>query len=111
MKTQLTKEQVDKLIELNVPEEKLFVDIPHRADYDTPNVIDLLEILPKEIKDERLCIGAAFLNFYALGEVWVASYEFLSFDSEFMSRESQELIDSLYELLLWTIESGYLKFE
>lgn len=109
MKTQLTREQSDKLIELGIP-----VDKQSGRDFNSPYqgvfiLTDLLEILPKEIITKNNSYHA-FLNMYIIDEMWIAVYEYIAFDSDIVVKNTKELIDALYELLLWAIEERYLKF-
>lgn len=119
MKTQLTKEQSQHLIDLGVPKEK--ASIRHieltLEEYQVFNLTDLLGILPKEIeyKEEIFSLMCPIDITYGIDtsedpNVWVASYDDYGetgFESQFCHKE---LIDSLYELCVWTIENGYLKF-
>lgn len=120
MKTQLTKEQSQHLIDLGVPKEKASIfriscDVRvtgYRDEY-LFTLQNLLEILPKYLEykvDET--IGAA--NFVTQWNNRFLHYE-AGYDLYDMWNKSHycaiELIDSLYELLCWTIENGYLKFD
>ena len=111
MKTQLTKEQSQHLIDLGVPKEKTsqedwtsYSPIGVGFRYPIFTLTDLLEVLPKEIEGEEyveyLRIG------YTTDRKWQCYYT--CFEDYFYGKE---LIDALYELAYWTIENGYLKFE
>lgn len=117
MKTKLTKEQSTHLIELGVPYTKAggrdveYTDhIPRRLPIFT--IIDLLEILPKEIdiskfymirRDGEWDVGYCYYN----GDELYPFHD-LDFDS---FKHKEELIDALYELTVWSIENGHLKFD
>lgn len=128
MKTQLTKEQSQHLIDLGVPKEKASefgIDdysssspingglIIYGDDYPIFTLTDLLEILPKEIdlkfSDER--IAHSYFKITVYKNEWIASYEFYEPVQGAYTVKKEELIDSLYELCVWCLENGYLKFE
>lgn len=109
MKTQLTKEQSQHLIDLGVPKEKASDKISYGfLGYDPIfTLTDLLEILPKEIELDRKPKHFAQLNIlYRLRKWWVEYQDII-----LSVKIKEELIDSLYELCVWTIENKYLKFE
>ncbi len=73
---------------------------------------DLLEILPKEI---RINNKDCFLNIPFNNKVALATY-MGSDDKNCLKFEhcelgNEELIDNLYNLMLWVIDNGYLKLE
>lgn len=96
MKQKLTKEQSQRLIELGVL---------------AFTIGDLLEVLPK---DEYTTICFIFLasttdeRCNRLKNVWCAEYDSVvnSVDRCFYSTE---LIDALFNLVLWCVENGYIK--
>ena len=110
MKTELTIEESAKLIELDVDKKlasiKEFVPIhpevlKGNAEYAKPwgwmpkfTLTDILSILPKEIKDSVL--GMEYDSEF---KQWWAGYNAVSLKS------APELIDALYQLLIWTIEN------
>lgn len=123
MKTQLTKEQSQHLIELGVPFNKASVSystasigsgirgIIKSEQYYIFTLTDILEILPKylDCKFDGVVYAAdftfrwnnRFLHYeagYDLYDMWDKSHYC-----------AEELIDALYELLCWVIENGYLK--
>ena len=119
MKTELTIEQSAKLIELGVDRKlasiKEFVPIhpevlKGNAEYAKPwgwfpkfTLTDILSILPKEVIYNRVSEN---LTIFIDNNKSTATYPFYnSNDADF---ESPELIDSLYQLLIWTITNGYL---
>lgn len=105
MKTELTTEQSQHLLELGVPRERMTKLVEHRGLIPiverTFSLTDLLEILPKEIDNRRdLQIG-----WHSLADKWFVGYEYCQ------SYHAEELIDALYELLCWVIKNGFLKFD
>ncbi len=122
MKTQLTVEESAHLIELGV-DAKLAskhtlgvqtpTDIPnvyHKVGGGEPifSLSDLLSILPKEIDDYHLSIEVSNKGYDVDYELW-DSIEDRTF---FMgSSFAPELIDALYQLLIWCLENGHLKNE
>ena len=109
MKTELTTEQSQHLIELGVPPPNSEICIhrpfPHHKLVDTYKVFkleDLLEILPKEIAGEEyveyLRIG------YTTDRKWQCYYT--CFEDYFYGTE---LINSLYELCVWCLTNNYIK--
>lgn len=119
MKTTLTKEQSQHLIDLGIPKAKAS-DIEEYSDPISQwthrgapifKLEDFLngEILPKEImldKEHGLDFG---WDFYA--NKWVAQYcdeDYLCL-YEKAQYYAEELIDALYELTVWCIKNKYLK--
>ena len=111
MKTELTIEQSQKLIELGV-DAKLASDEYGGGDCKIIPIFtlsDLLSILPKEIEDNGLTYG---LSIWVDEGEWHVKYHQTSLAYRPLSEsynESPELIDALYQLLIWTIENGYIK--
>lgn len=109
MKTQLTKEQSQHLIDLGVPKEKAgWCQYIAKAGFvgmvPIFTLYNLLEILPKEIEDEAIVI--THHNDEILKHpCWNAFYRGIC-----NSHLCHELIDSLYEVLVWCLENKYLKF-
>lgn len=112
MKTQLTIEQSERLIELGVSPERASMRESSVA-YgngargimkapETPifTLADLLDILPKEINRERIEIGYDC-------DGWYGEYNNLTLRGS--CSFAPELIDALYSLLLWCLEKGYVK--
>lgn len=119
MKEQLTKEQSQHLIELGVPKDKASRCISEGGNSDVFRVdggyitkrgtvysiftlIDLLEILPKEIKNRN----DINMEWHSLMECYVVGYGSI----ETSRRFAKELIDALYELACWYY-GVYLKSE
>lgn len=121
MKTELTKEQSQHLIDLGVPEKMASCELVESMEQvygDKPRIkiftqTDLLEMLPKYIdcEVEGTKYAADFVFFwnnrflhyeagYDLFDMWDKSH-----------RCTDELIDALYELTVWCIANGYLKFD
>lgn len=134
MKTELTKEQSQHLIDLGVPEKMASSELVESMEQvygDKPRIkiftqTDLLEMLPKVIridaKDEfeyltkRIgCNGnrpyyqTIKYNFY---EKWTISYECDNSLNcgclEYFVAE--ECIDALYNMAVWCIKNGFIKF-
>lgn len=121
MKTELTVEQSAKLIELGVDVKlasvKKFVPIhpevlKGNAEYAKPwgwkpkfTLADILSILPKEIKIHR--DGDNLSMIYHCSQ-WRVGYTNCA---EYCNhtKVAPELIDALYQLLIWTIENNYVK--
>ena len=109
MKTELTVEQSAKLIELGV-DASLASKCRVQDEADLFDLSDILSILPKEIKGYQLHIDATIKGYSA-------AY-YVIYDDEIMdideidngdgSFSAPELTDSLYKLLIWTIENNYL---
>lgn len=103
MKTILNKEQSRHLCSLGCKfPNNIAIHDNNGEFYVSITIIDLLEILPKEI-DNRLCINIEW-NF--ITEAWGVNYDFT--DSSYFFAE--ELIDSLYQLACWYY-GEYLKSE
>ena len=93
MKTHLTKEQSQRLMELGVPREKAsrkHIELT-LEEYRTFDLCDLLEILPKFVGQSGLDI-----HVIATGE-WQAMF----YAYHPSSKIAPELIDALYELACW----------
>lgn len=124
MKTELTIEESTKLIELDI-DPKLASKGANGQSYEdyclgnpvTPEDIkpiftltDILSILPKEIGDYCLSIDATDTCYNTAytewdeDENWEAVIRHILFEVI-----APELIDSLYQLLIWTIKNGYVK--
>lgn len=109
MKTQLTKEQSQRLIELGVPKEKASLQVLFEEDgpFDIWNedilsrpiftLTDLLEILPREIEDCPIEI-----IWEQKESKWNCIYAGL------ISQMSEELIDALYRLTVWCIKNKHI---
>lgn len=99
MKTSLTKEQHEKLQELGI------------ECVNTNDIAFLIELLPK---DEYTTSGFRFLasttdeRCNRLKNVWCAEYDSVvnSVDRCFYSTE---LIDALFDLVVWCVDNGYIK--
>ena len=132
MKTKLTPEESQRLIELGVdPDKASMCQIQHSADGETiyrivehdefcyemsclrPKPIfdlsDILSLLPKEIEapDYWGEVDTCSLGITTNNDVWEASY--YGVDNVF--RKAPELIDALYSLLVWAIENDYLNLK
>lgn len=120
MKTTLTIEESARLIELGVDpklaSKKEFVDIhpevlKGNAEYARPwgwfprfTLADILSILPKEIefinRDDTGC-------HFRLGIEWNVSLKEWAVGCG-MYKSAPELIDALYQLLIWMLENNYV---
>lgn len=123
MKTQLTKEQSQHLIDLGVPKEKASLILPTDS-YEMEDISittgipifkleDFLnsEILPKEIEDDEYDWWMEFyIHFSAPQQKWFVAYHDMSERGVSFVRYSEELIDALYELTCWYY-GEYLKTE
>lgn len=114
MKTVLTREQSDKLLLLGVPANKAYTwylgNNPEVRNDHVFCLTDLLKILPERINRDEVCntYREALITMSYMDEGWVCEYRGLIYKGGL--KYKTELIDSLYELLLWVIEAGYLKF-
>lgn len=106
MKTELTVEQSKHLIDLGVQDFPSEVEMKDGKLYSVFTLTDLLEILPKEekVNNSTFNLEIHFYNdivhvIYCIGGIFPLAI-----------KESKELIDALYELTVWCIENGYLKF-
>ena len=120
MKTILTAEESQRLIELGVDPKlasmKEFVPIhpevlKGNAEYAKPwgwfpkfRLEDILSILPKEINGYHLNIEASEQGYEVCYKLW-DTYHFMG------ATESPELIDALYSLLIWCLESKIIKLK
>lgn len=116
MKTKLTKEQSQHLIDLGVPKEKASIKkieeiriVKNTEVYDwcyqfTLN--DLFEILPEYLKGDTWgLIDKIMMRHDKKSGWWWAGY---NGNAHFASNEP---IDALYKLTVWCIKNGYLKFD
>lgn len=114
MKTTLTKEQSNKLLELGVPANKAYTwylgNNPEAMNDHVFNLTDILEILPKYIEENEVFNEdkKAVIIMSYFDDTWNCTYGVLLHKDGFKCKP--ELIDALYELLLFVIEEGYLKF-
>lgn len=117
MKTQLTKEQSQHLIELGVPEEKasalgkLYKREDDIWDYHRLfRLTDLLEILPNKISyNHDNCFLMIIRDVYGIYSVGYAFDTFEGCDFCYNCEFGGELIDALYKLTIWCIENKHLK--
>ena len=122
MKTQLTKEQSQHLIDLGISKDYArWKVIGIDGDVSMPleqliakcqvepyfTLDSILEILPKEIDSEN---GSLCLNIQMMNDVCSVFYEYIAHGGCKEYFESEELIDALYELCVGCLEQGYLKF-
>lgn len=125
MKTQLTKEQSQRLLMVGVPKEKASINDSYYSNknhtielYTVFKLEDLLngEILPKEIelpKEETYLYTNANLVIYGFEGEWDVEYEYIDTTKgslPYMYFQDKELIDALYELACWYY-GEYLKSE
>lgn len=124
MKTELTKEQSQRLIELGVPSSsasmtsnqiergEVYYNDYYQEIFTLP---DLLEILPKEIEDEEWygVYKLALTIKYTPHHKYVACYSYDKNGGLWINDESyfhaEELIDALYELCIWVLKNGQIK--
>lgn len=67
---------------------------------------DILSILPKEFKtDSSIAVIVISIN----GGVWGVSYE--DCIETYVFYPNQELIDALYQLLIWAIENNHVNLK
>ena len=114
MKQQLTKEQSKRLIELGVPTEKASESVVeenhgenHSWTYPVFTIGDLLEVLPKEIGNA----GYMTLGMEVLYDEEKYFWKVLYYDCAGSVFEEDELIDALFDLVVWCIDNRYIKVE
>lgn len=108
MKTQLATSESAKLIELGVSRSKANgIWLPYVTEVQPFTLIDILDILPKEVKIHR--DGDNLSMIYHCGQ-WHVGY---SNCAEYCNhtKVAPELIDALYSLLVWCLEKGYVKLD
>lgn len=112
MKQQLTKEQSRRLIELGVPAEKASNSVVEETHgdgqswtYTVFTIGDLLEVLPKEIGND----GYMTLGIEVLSDEYKYFWRVLYYDCAGSVFEEDELIDALFDLVVWFIENGHIK--
>ena len=113
MKTQLTIEQSKHLIELGVPKEKASIPLDY-IDVIYPNIfiftlIDLLEILPKEIYIFDTPYYLNMVKTPKYSECFYACCNIRYIIEGF--NKSDELIDALYKLFIWAFENNYISWK
>lgn len=109
MKSKLTPEQSDRLIELGVDPSKASektkvyepIDVNHRWESKVPifDLSDVLSLLPPEI-DTHPCRGTLGMVYHC-GQ-WRVGYSNYKVFCDY-TKVAPELIDALYELLCWTL--------
>lgn len=122
MKEKLTAKQSNRLFELGVKTNFASgIEMVEKCDAGCRTVpvftlADLFDLLPKEIKVEVLDVGyeikvTAYLHISLYNGNSLASYHFVFDEKEWSTHhvEGSELVDTLYELVIWCIESGHLK--
>lgn len=94
------------------------VIVPKSADYDLEakeeypifDLTDILSLLPKELCVWRDGIRSdCHLSMYGFNKTWGAMYRLDNGDDFLEAFDSPELIDALYELLVWCITNKHLK--
>lgn len=111
MKTELTIQESKHLFKLGVPSYKarrIFRTSSTRS-HDIFCIEDLLNILPKEIGDGRYVYWLRIDITYNLSEVYYSAGALVGEGIGYKKKE--KLIDALYELTVWCIENGHLKFD
>lgn len=127
MKTRLTIEESQELIKLGVPEgmaslhtETLDKSTPtglanvyHRVESKSIfTLADLLDILPKSYFSEEY-YDTMNLSIEVLNGKWFVNYRYYcggELAAQDVEKESPELIDALYQLLIWCIDEKHISF-
>ena len=122
MKTTLTIEESAKLIELGVDAKLASEEVAttiYEQEYNDPRhpiftLTDILSILPKEITTSETIIGddftsALYIEWDCILKKWNCGYYMLPRPVDV--GVAPELIDALYQLLIWVIENGHLNKE
>lgn len=116
MKTKLTIEQSQKLIDLNISPNKASDvavfndDVSQWINRGTPifTLTDIFKLLPPK---KSFADAEAYLNihFELAGFKWCVQYLDFENDDEVIAEEyANELIDAMYSLCLWCIEKKYI---
>lgn len=113
MNTRLTIEESARLIKLGV-DEKLASEIEYRPKksgygrlkYRVYSLADILSILPKEIKVDKVILS---LVIEWQGGKWYACY--MGHGYMKADHSAPELIDALYQLAIWCLENNHIKTE
>lgn len=97
MEQKLSIEKSNRLFELGVPIHKTssIVIVSENEMYDVFSIGDLVSLLPREIN------GKSFLISPYVGNKWIVCYA----DGYEFSSVNDELIDSLYEAVIYAIEN------
>lgn len=75
------------------------------------SLADLFDILPKLVPDSGGDFSYALKIQPCSMPGWTACYYAYSLDKGKGYHSAQELVDALYELLLWVIDNNYVKFD
>lgn len=113
MKTILTPEQVQRLLDICDGVDTSNKTYPPAAPWqkvDNPlfNIGGILELLPKEIYDIEGLVTLYLVMEYNGNNTWLASYReycCCEIETETGPKVASELIDALYELLVWVLEN------
>ena len=105
MKTELTFEESQKLIELGISKEYTTPIRTIERRYWGFRFTDLLYILPKEPLADYCLQITNWRN-----DIWYVGYTMQDEDPLIMYN-CGELIDGLYKLVIWCIEHGYIETE
>ena len=108
MKTELTIQESAKLVELGI-DPKMANGWEYEARVELFTLSDILSILPKEI-----CLNnmrASLQMYQHLAKYWIVSY--VTYDGNELVYQhpisaDKELINALYDLLIWCINKKYL---
>lgn len=119
MKTNLTPEQSQRLIELGVNPSLASENTEYGAWADSEHgkpiftLTDVISLLPKKIEAEIQNVRRVVqLEVRWHGDCWLARYSDLHgdiVDDKTSPKLDYELIDALYELTIWCIENNHLK--
>lgn len=119
MKTTLTPEQSATLIAKGISADKASEikeyddEVSQWTHRGAPifTLVDLLDILPKEIERDMIDCGLDIYYSPIGSYFWRASYLAYSYSKisyVAVEKYAEELIDALYELLLWAIDNGHI---
>lgn len=117
MKKRLTREQSDKLIELGINPQKAseieeYTDAvsqwTHRG-WPIFTLADIINLLPSTIYSDARDITYSLYIIKGEFQSTVAYRHYAYFKSFGPAKSYAELIDALYELLIWTIKNKYCK--
>lgn len=111
MKLLLTIEQSAEFIKRGVSGNKVSRRTPDYHDTPIFTLADLLSLLPKVIyRNDSIYPIELIISWDRHNQMWYAGYNF--FKDDFINHNfGAELIDSLYNLLLWAIDNNHVKLD
>lgn len=108
MKAELTKQESTKLIELGI-DPKMANGWEYEARVELFTLSDILSILPKEINLKG--VRASLQMYQHLAKYWIVSYVTYNGNELIYQHPisaDKELINALYDILIWCIKNEYI---